>query len=62
MNPTYDELLAMVMKYRARLEIDHHYELINGELVRVNDPLGADFAPDKIACLEADISMLEQEP
>jgi hypothetical protein len=55
------DMLELVKKYRARLEIDHHFELKDGKMIRIDDPIGIDVVPDKIACLEAEIALLRED-
>ena len=57
------DLAAMrerVVKYRARLEIDHHAEDFGGQLERVDLPFDEDEPYDGIACRDETIRLLDQ--
>ncbi len=54
------QLLSRVETLEARLEIDHAYQFVNGQMVRFELPEDQrDTFPDKITCLEVEIAYLK---
>ena len=54
-----ERLKARVAELRARLEIDHVFQLVDGEMVRVEVPEG-EYVPDGIECRDETIKLLTE--